>query len=356
MKTSVVFVISIPLGLNHVDRLRYTLHSLDAQTRTVKIGFCEAGNNHKASELADEYAHLIDYRRHGRDDGQSDAINEGWRNVEGDIYSWLNADDYLAPGALDRVAQLFVDHPEVDVIYGQSLIFATDRICSGLHPAVNGDIGQLSHANIVSQPSCFYRKRVLDELGMLDCSLRYTMDWELWVRFHLAGRQFLYVPEVFSTVLWEVGTKTSSINIQRLGELWRLTSTNNGYWRSFKTFIGFLLHYSSEYSIVKYQLHRLLHWLRPQDVAKRGSWLLSEEERPVVIPIYHFLDEPVKSIKLRFARPVSGSIIIGSLTVSKKKCTVFWVSQRITAGTIYPLTLYLSPTDIEELVHIEFVT
>src|SRR6185369_9091140 len=74
------------------------------------------------SEVIDAYTKnpgfvsLITYSE--KDSGQTNAINKGFRASTGDILCWINTDEYLAPGALNLVAKLFSEHPEVDFIFG----------------------------------------------------------------------------------------------------------------------------------------------------------------------------------------------------------------------------------------------
>ena len=39
----------------------------------------------------------------------------------GDIYGWINSDDFYLPGAFERVARVFSERPDVDFIYGDAL-------------------------------------------------------------------------------------------------------------------------------------------------------------------------------------------------------------------------------------------
>ena len=159
------YVFSVPIGPAHIDRLPQTLKSLAAQSVPVKVALCDASGSAKCKAIADAFPDLIAYRRHGPDKGQSDAINEGWREVEGDVYSWLNADDYLAPDALDIVERAFDDNLQAEIVYGQSLILEEDGTYIGLHPAVSPDIDLITRSNIISQPSCFYKGDLIKALG-----------------------------------------------------------------------------------------------------------------------------------------------------------------------------------------------
>lgn len=52
------------------------------------------------------------------DRGQADAFNKGVRLADGEWICWLNADDMLAPGAVEAFSRTLAKHPRADVIYG----------------------------------------------------------------------------------------------------------------------------------------------------------------------------------------------------------------------------------------------
>ncbi|MEO9971919.1 MAG: glycosyltransferase [Hyphomonadaceae bacterium] len=316
------YVFSVPIGPAHVDRLLQTLKSLAAQPVPVKVALCDASGSAKCKAIADQFPDLIAYRRHGPDKGQSDAINEGWREIKGDIYSWLNADDYLAPNALAVVEQAFDTNPQADIVYGQSLILEQDGTYIGLHPAVGPNIDLISRSNIISQPSCFYKGELLEALGPVKQELDYTMDWELWVRFYKNGKTFVYTPETLSTVLWERGTKTSSVNQDRMREIRELTAQTHGPYVQLKTMTGFYLHYFSEYSALAPIVGKLIGWCQTRKMHRRSHWkaipiegLESDATSQMskdrwCLKFYHYSDDPLREFVFNFFRPVSGTLRI----------------------------------------------
>lgn len=54
--------------------------------------------------IVDRYADHLAYVVSEKDRGQSHAINKGMARATGDILTWLNSDDMLAPGALFSIA------------------------------------------------------------------------------------------------------------------------------------------------------------------------------------------------------------------------------------------------------------
>jgi SAM-dependent methyltransferase len=63
----------------------------------------DGGSWDNFDEGARAYSDVITHLRSGPDGGQAAGIMEGASAIQGDIFSWLNADDYYFPGALDRV-------------------------------------------------------------------------------------------------------------------------------------------------------------------------------------------------------------------------------------------------------------
>ena len=100
------FCISVPIGAYH-PFLETCLKSLAAQEAPVQIALLDASGDDRVRAVAEKHDHLFAYCRHGPDGGQSDAIIEGWRNTDGGILGWLNADDFLLPGAFARARRNF---------------------------------------------------------------------------------------------------------------------------------------------------------------------------------------------------------------------------------------------------------
>lgn len=118
------------------------------------------------------------------DNGQSAAINRGWKLQNGDIYGWLNSDDLLYPGALQAVNSFFSTHPDIDIVYGNCDYINSFGQVIGGYPTRPFDYSDLfiNATNFLPQPATFIRKRVLVSSGYLNEELHYTMDYEFWLR------------------------------------------------------------------------------------------------------------------------------------------------------------------------------
>lgn len=142
------------------------------------------------------------------DRGQAHAVNKGIDASDGDIIAWINSDDVYYPGAFARVADAFRANPEIDVIYGQAdHIDARDRFIEP-YPTQAWDFQALAERCFICQPAAFFRRRAIERHGALDESLRYCMDYELWLRLGKGAARFHYLPEKLAGSRLHADTKT----------------------------------------------------------------------------------------------------------------------------------------------------
>lgn len=154
-----------------------------------------------------------------RDAGQADALNRGFANTTGEIMGYLNSDDLLLPGALQRVVGLFHDHPEVDVVYGNRLIVDEQDCEVGRWILPGHDQELLRYVDYVPQESMFWRRRIWDRAGgKFDEKMQFAMDWELILRFMNAGAVFEHMPELFG-VFRVHGAQKSQANFVSRGAM-----------------------------------------------------------------------------------------------------------------------------------------
>ncbi len=243
---TVSFAISVPIGSYH-PLLRDCLRSLVIQSPLPQIAALDASGDPRVAAILDEFSEYIFYRRNGSDGGQSDAIIEGWDNTDAEILGWLNADDALYPGALATASKHYTENPDTDVFYGNSVINDDNDAIKGFHWAVEPPSDRILSGGIISQPSCFFRRSLVDSIGGLDRDLHFTMDWDLWIRFWRAGGKFRFSDEVFSRVLWSSDAKTGGFGATRRHELERLIGQNASIGRRMKSRAGFALHHAFEY-------------------------------------------------------------------------------------------------------------
>jgi glycosyltransferase involved in cell wall biosynthesis len=150
------------------------------------------------------------------DNGQVDAINKGLKAATGDLVGWLNSDDIFLPGALQKVVTVFSEHPEIEWVHGCCEIIAQNgrpirRWVSAYKNfrARRHSFEHLLTENYVSQMTTFWRRRVHDEIGYLDASLRYAFDYDFWLRLARRGAP-IFLDDRIACFRWYATSKSGS--------------------------------------------------------------------------------------------------------------------------------------------------
>jgi glycosyltransferase involved in cell wall biosynthesis len=154
----------------------------------------DGGSTDESVEILEKYDPWIDHWVSEPDDGQAEAINRGLTCCSGDLFNWVNSDDYLHPGALRAIAEGFADG--ADAVAGAVIDFCgehTEWIFNrGLEPRYM--LASSKHSKF-HQPGVWLRLPLLEYVLPFNSSLRYCFDTELYVRYLRRFPHVEYVDE-----------------------------------------------------------------------------------------------------------------------------------------------------------------
>ncbi len=152
------------------------------------------------------------------DNGQSDAINKGWRRAKGDIIAYLNADDTYLPDAVEAAVNFFEKNPDVFMVYGDGITSdeqGNDPLAFHCGEFVMKDL--VFCRDNIFQPSVFLRKEIFDTVGDIDIKLHLAMDLDYWLRIGLAYR-IGYLPRPLSIAKIYRDAKSSALMFKYVKE------------------------------------------------------------------------------------------------------------------------------------------
>lgn len=173
----------------------------------------DGGSTDETVGIIKKYERHIAYWVSEKDKGQTDAINKGFAKCTGEIFNWLNSDDYYEPDTLNRVSDGFKNNQNISVVCGKEWGFQdsdpNDRV---LHAGsiVKANVYETILTGIIDQPCTFFLHAAIESFFPLDISLRYVMDRQLWWSYLLKHGQdnILQTEEVFTNFRLHCNSKS----------------------------------------------------------------------------------------------------------------------------------------------------
>lgn len=156
------------------------------------------GSTDQTEQIAQEFSNYDSrIKVHSQSNlGLSAARNSGIKASKGKILHFLDADDWLLTGCLERIVEKF-KIPEIDICISGYSYFLEDKIIH-THKFQDEEIpvNKLINGNLAPPVSFFVRKEVLESVGYFDTSLMSCEDWDLWIRAAKSGFKIYSITEV----------------------------------------------------------------------------------------------------------------------------------------------------------------
>jgi glycosyltransferase involved in cell wall biosynthesis len=189
-------------SFNQARFLETTLRSILLQGYpNLEYFVLDGGSTDGSVEIIKKYEPWLTHWVTEPDGGQSAAINRGFNLGTGLFATWNNSDDLLCRDALANHATRFGFDPSVVYVGDCTYIDQNDSV-DHVHRARVHSFEDLVRIRTVwrargnrgniDQPAVLFPRELALKVGGLNIRNHWTMDYELWGKFFLAGARFEY--------------------------------------------------------------------------------------------------------------------------------------------------------------------
>ena len=184
------------------------LSVLEQDYPNVEYLIADGGSSDGSLEIIQRYADRLAWWVSEPDHGQTDAINKGFAQASGEILAWLNSDDTYLPGAISQAVDALQRHPAAGMVYGDANLIDENGGIIGKFPARQTDYRRLRQGYVhIPQQASFFRASLWKQVGPLDPTFYFAMDYDLWVRL-AHNSQLLYLPQTWANFRLHGGGKS----------------------------------------------------------------------------------------------------------------------------------------------------
>jgi glycosyltransferase involved in cell wall biosynthesis len=197
---------------NQAEFIEKTIQSvLNQSYKNIEYIIVDGKSTDNTKDILKRYKDYLDFNIkiiEEKDTGQSNAINKGFKIANGTLVGWINSDDILKPDCVSNIVDSYLKNKDATVFYGDIDLINEDGEYINTLKAKDISYNSLLYKNPdVYQPGSFYNNAKTKEVGYVDESIHFTMDYDLWLRL-LKNSRAVRIPKVLAEFRLQPNSKT----------------------------------------------------------------------------------------------------------------------------------------------------
>jgi glycosyltransferase involved in cell wall biosynthesis len=146
----------------------------------------DPGSKDDSRTIIDSYGDRI-VKVYERDNGPADGLNRGFARATGDIYGFINSDDYLLPGALKEITDIYQKEGTNTFVTGGGFSEDEKGFRTRIYPNQLSAQGMLNRSDVMFQQSTFFPANLYKQVKGFNTANDTCWDYELLLKFLLVG-------------------------------------------------------------------------------------------------------------------------------------------------------------------------
>ena len=182
--TNLPLVSIITPSFNQAQFLEQTIQSVLGQDYPqIEYIIVDGGSTDGSVDMIKKYEGGLAWWISEQDQGQTDAINKGFAHSKGEVLAWINSDDTYNPRAVGQAVKYLIENPDIAMVYADCNFINEAGQVIGKFNSKQTDYRRLREGYVhIPQQTMFFHAKYWQELGPLDPSFYFAMDYDLWTR------------------------------------------------------------------------------------------------------------------------------------------------------------------------------
>lgn len=231
------------------DTIGEAVESALSQTRPPQeVIVCDDGSTDDIEDAVASYRRRIVFLRQ-ENGGEASAKNAAARAAGGDFVVILDADDVFLSERLEALSELALERPDLDILTTDAYLEVDGTVVRTCYTDTYRFVADDQRRGILRENFIFghaaVRRERLLAVGGFDESIRWTTDWDCWLRMILAGSRAGLVEEPLSRYRLHLGSLSSQREAHIRGRLMTLAKAthradlNDAEWGVLRSAIAF---------------------------------------------------------------------------------------------------------------------